>query len=269
MTQSIMSSPNGARPSPVAVERREATEPPIAIRPLLPVRRVGAVHQAREFPGAVVIAACVAIHLLAAALVYRRLAGDLYALFDATPRLLVLEHGLTRLTAVTVFLPPVIPTTLLIAAALRLGRRRRDPDTTRWLALSLVPLAIDSVLRMIGILLAPPPANVGELLDLPVRFSLGPRLVLDLAGVQPSPALGYWAVVATIPALISAWCVARALLAAEDAEREGVGRRRRRRSAPLDALQVGVAVAGTWVLIAFAGQVALPWAAQLFLQTFG
>lgn len=269
MTQSIMSSPNGARPAPVTVDPREATEPPVAVRPLVPVRRAGVVTQTLGFPGTLVIAACVAIHLLVAALVYRRLARYLYALFDATPRLLVLEHGLTRLTAVTVFLPPVIPTTLVIAAALWLGARRRDPDTSRWLALSLVPLAIDSVLRMIGILLAPQPANVGELLDLPVRFSLGPRLVLDLAGVQPPPALGYWAVVATIPALISAWCVARALLAAEDAERAAVGRRRRRRHAPLDALQVGVALAGTWILIAFAGEVALPWAAQLFLQTFG
>lgn len=269
MTQSVMSPPNGAQPKPAAVDQGPANERTIAARPPLPVRRTAALHQARGLPGALVVASCAAIHLLAAALVYRRLAGNLYTLFDATPRLLVLEHGLTRLTAVTVFLPPVVPTTLVVASALWLGRRRHDPDTTRWLALSLVPLAIDSVLRMIGILLAPPPANVGELLDLPVRFSLGPRLALDLAGANPSPALGYWAVVATIPALISAWCVARALLTAEDAEREAVGRRRRRQRAPLDALQVGLAVAGTWVLIAFAGQVALPWAAQLFLKAFG
>jgi hypothetical protein len=183
--------------------------------------------------------------------------------------LLVLERGLTRLTAVTVFLPPVIPTTLVVAAALWLGTARRHAAVARWLALSLVPLAIDGVFRTIGVMIAPPPANMGELLDLPARFSFAPRLFLDLAAVRPSPGLGYWAVVATVPAAISAWCVARALLAAEDAEREAVGHRRRRRRETLDAVQVGVAVAGTWIALALAGQAALPWAAQLFLQLFG
>ena len=37
----------------------------------------------------------------------------------------------------------------------------------------------------------------------------------------------------------------------------------------LDAVQVGFAVTGTWIALAFAGQVALPWAAQLFLKLFG
>ena len=35
------------------------------------------------------------------------------------------------------------------------------------------------------------------------------------------------------------------------------------------ALQVGVATAGAWIALAFAGHVALPWATQLFLRAFG
>jgi hypothetical protein len=269
MRQTTIVSPNGARPPFAATSAGEATEPAPALQ--APGSR-RAVPRARTAPPAtalLVVASCAAVHLLAAALMYRTLVADLYAIFDATPRLLVLERGLTRLTAVTVFLPPVIPTTLVVGAALWLGRQRRHADVARWLALSLVPLAIDGVFRTIGVLLAPAPANLGELLDLPVRFSFAPRLLLDLAGTHPSPWLGYWAVIATVPAAISAWCVARALLAAEDAEREAVVRRRRRKRATLDAVQVGAAVAGTWIALAVAGQVALPWAAQLFLQIFG
>lgn len=269
MTQSIVESPNGGRPRAVAAGGN-ALEEPVALPRTGAAGRQGVRgRRARRFPASVVVASSMAIHVMAAALVYRKLARDLYALFDATPRLLVLEHGLTRLTAATVFLPPVIPVTLVLIAALWLGSRRRGPEVSRWLALALVPLAIDSVFRAIGVLLAPAPANMGELLDLPIRFSFGPRLVLDLAGVHPPPSLAYWAVVATVPAALSAWCVARALLAAEDAQREAVSRRSRRRRAAFDALEVGVAVIGTWMLLAFAGQVALPWAAQLFLRVFG
>ena len=269
MTQSIVESPNGNRPRPVAASGGApagAVTPPRRV-PVDPQGTSG--RRTRGFPVSVVVASSLAVHLLAAALVYRVLAADLYALFDATPRLLVLEQGLTRLTAVTVFLPPVIPATLVGIAALWLGKRRRGSGVGRWLALALVPLAIDSVFRAIGVVLAPAPANMGELLDLPVRFSFGPRLLLDLADIHPPPSLAYWAVVATVPAAISAWCVARALLAAEDAEREAVVRRRRRRRAAFDALEVGVAVIGTWMLLALAGQLALPWAAQLFLRVFG
>ena len=269
MTPSIVESPNGARPlcgTPLGAATSEQATAALPVDPR-PVR--AATRGGPPFPGLILVASCVAIHLLAATLVYRRLAGDLYAIFDATPRLLVLEQGLTRLTATTVFLPPVVPTALIVIAALWLGRRRRLPDVGRWLALSLVPLAIDGVLRAVGVLLAPAPVNVGELLDLPVRFSFGPRLLLDLVGAHPAPSLAYWAVVATVPAAISAWCVARAIMAAEDAEREALLRRRRRHHATLDAMQVAVSVSGTWVALALAGQVALPWAAQLFLQTFG
>jgi hypothetical protein len=215
-----------------------------------------------------VVAACIAVHLLAASLAYRDLARDLYSLFDAAPRLLVLEHGLVRLTAMTVFLPPIIPTALIVVMSLWLGKARRRAEVARWLALSLVPLALDSLLRTVGVLIAPPPASIGALLDLPTRFSLGPRLVLDLAGIQPPRAILYWIVVSTVAAAASAWCVARALLAAEESASEKFARRRRR-AAAIDALQVGVAVAGTWIALAFAGQLALPWATQFFLKTFG
>jgi hypothetical protein len=270
MNQRITERPNGARPVPLMPADTpvlpETSDP--GARKSLP-RRHHAAQPARAFPTALVIAACVAVHLLAAALMYRDLARDLYSLFDASPRLLVLEHGLTRLTAVAVFLPPVIPAALIVMVWLWVGKARRDADVARWLALALVPLAADGVLRAIGVLLAAPPANIGELLDLPTRFSLGPRLVLDLARIQPSATILYWAVVATLPAVASAWCVARALLVAEEAASTGVGQRRRRRMATIDALQVGVAVAGTWIALAFAGQVVLPWATQLFLKTFG
>lgn len=267
MTESIVRPPDGDHRLPAGarvapVERAQSLDAPVRRRSAHPAAR-------RSFPASLVVAACLAVHLLAAALLYRDLAPELYALFDATPRLLILEQGLRRLTTVTVFLPPVIPTMLVVAAALWLGRRRSLPDVTRWLALSVVPLALDGVVRTIGVVLAPAPANMGELLELPVRFSVGPRLLIDLAGLHPSPGILYWAVVATLPAAMSAWCVARALLAAEDAEREAASRRRRRRASSMDALQVGVAVAGSWIALAFAGQVALPWAVQLFLAAFG
>jgi hypothetical protein len=233
------------------------------------VRRWRRSRADRSFPVAPVVAACVAVHLLAAAAIYHDLARDLYALFDATPRLLVLEHGLTRLTAASVFLPPVVPTALVAGVALWLGAARRNAEVARWLALALIPLAVDGVLRAVGVLIAPPPTNMGELLDLPARFSPGPRLLLDLIGMRPSANLMYWAVVTTVAAVVSAWCVARALLAADDAERQAAGRRNRRGHSAIDRLQVGVAVAGCWMALAFAGQVALPWATQLFLKVFG
>lgn len=274
MTQPTVQSPNGARPAFAAPDAPTVTEPPHAAQPhaAQPDAASRAGVRARSSPSSgalLIVASCAAVHLLAAALMYRSVVADLYAIFDATPRLLVLEHGLARLTAVTVFLPPVIPTTLVVAAALWLGSQRRHAEVARWLALSLVPLAIDGGFRTIGVILAPAPANVGELLDLPVRFSFAPRLLLDLAGAHPSPGVAYWAVVATVPAAVSAWCVARSLLAAEEAEREAVGHRRRRKRETLDAVQVGVAVVGSWIALAFAGQVALPWAAQLFLKIFG
>ena len=219
-------------------------------------------------PAAILVAVCAAVHLLAAAVVYHDLVGDLYSLFDANPRLLVLEHGLVRLTAASVFLPPLVPAALLAGSALWLGQARRMPGVARWLAFGAVPLAADSVLRAIGVVIAPAPTTIGELLDLPSRFSLGPRLVLDLAGVRPPASLAYWVVICTAAAGISAWCVARALLAAERAP-DASRRLHHRRTSEIEALQVGVATAGAWIALAFAGQVALPWATQLFLRVFG
>jgi fatty acid desaturase len=74
--------------------------------------------------------------------------------------------------------------------------------------------------------------------------------------------------VCTAAAVLSAWCVGRAVLVAESAEREARTRRRRGHDA-IESLQVGIAVAGAWVAIGFAGQVALPFATQLFLRLFG
>ncbi len=269
MTNSIMNGPDAS----AALAAEHDVLAPNDTVVAAPTRSVGrrshrnAVNS--EFPAGVVTALCIAVHLVAASLIYRDLARTLYSLFDATPRLLVLEHGLTRLLATSVFLPPLIPTALVVGAVLWLGRRRRLEGVARWLSLALVPLALDGVGRAAGVLLAAPPANMGQLLDLPVRFSFGPRLVLDLMDVHPSANIAYWVVVATIPAAISAWCVARGLLAADDAERQAAGRRRRRGRQPIDALQAGVAVTGTWIVIAFAGQVLLPWATQLFLKIFG
>ena len=223
----------------------------------------------RDFPTEIVVSGCVALHLLAATVIYRDMARDLYSLFDASPRLLVLERGFVRLTAISVFLPPVIPTALVAGTALWLGRLRRKGEAARWLALALVPLAADSVLRAVGVAIAPPPGNLGDLLDLPSRFSIGPRLALDLAGVHPGPGLAYWAVVCTVGAAASAWCVARALLAAESAERLAAGHGRRRTTSSVEVLQAATTTLGMWIALAFAGQVALPWAAQLFLRTFG
>lgn len=228
-----------------------------------------ATRRAGELSPGTIVTVCVALHLLAATLIYRDLARDLYVLFDAAPRLLVLERGLVRLTAVSVYLPPIVPTALISGIALWLGGARRATGVSRGLALAAVPLAIDSLLRAIGVLLAPPPATIGELLDLPTRFSLGPRVALDLAGVHPSPGTAYWVVVCTVAAAVSAWFVGRAVLAADAADHSPAGRRRSRGPTTIDAVRAGVIVGGTWIALAFAGQVALPWATQLFLRTFG
>lgn len=235
----------------------------------LPDQRIRRARAARSAdPAAILVAGCVAVHLLAAAVVYHDVVRDLYALFDANPRLLVLEHGLVRLTAVSVFLPPLVPAALLAGTALWLGQARRMPGVARWLAFGALPLAADGVLRAIGVVIAPAPSSISELLDLPSRFSLGPRLVLDLAGVRPPASVAYWVVICTAAAAISAWCVARALLAAERAP-DDARHTHRRGTSTMAALQVGVATAGAWIALAFAGQVALPWATHLFLRAFG
>ena len=218
---------------------------------------------------ATIVALCIAVHLMAAALIYRDVVRDLYTLFDAAPRLLVLERGLVRLTAISIFLPPIIPVALLGGVALWTGRPRRDPEVARPLALAAVPLALDGVLRAIGVLIAPAPATIGELLELPTRFSLGPRVVLDLLDAHPSPGVAYWVVVCNVAAGVSAWYVARALLAAESVNDGVHPRHRRRHPTRMDAFRAGTVAAGTWTALAFAGQVALPWATQLVLQLLG
>ena len=260
MTYPTSESRNTSQSSPTSYRTIASQRPGQRIRRPRPA--------ASAVPPAILVAGCVGVHLLAAAVIYHDVVRDLYALFDANPRLLVLEHGLVRLTAVSVFLPPLVPAALLASTALWVGRARRMPDVARWLAFGAVPLAADGVLRAIGVVIAPAPSNVGELLDLPSRFSLGPRLVLDLTGVRPPGSIAYWVVICTAAAGISAWCVARALLAAERAP-DASRRLHHRRTSEIEALQVGVATAGAWIALAFAGQVALPWATQLFLRVFG
>ncbi|NUQ20846.1 MAG: hypothetical protein HOQ09_07780, partial [Gemmatimonadaceae bacterium] len=198
----------------------------VAVDYSLPARE----RTAKRWPTIQIVSACVALHLLAAAVAYRHLVRDLYDIFDANPRLLVLEHGLARLTGVVAFLPPVAPAILIIAAALWVGPARRVREVARWLSLAPVPLALDSALRALGLVIAPPASNPGELLDLPMRFSPGPRLVAELVGAHPGAGLSYWMVVCSLGALTSVYCVARALYAGEESALEPVERRRRRRA---------------------------------------
>lgn len=224
----------------------------------------------RRWPTVEIVSASAALHLVAGAVAYRHLVRDLYLLFDGNPRLLVLEHGLARLTGVVAFLPPVAPTVLVVAAALGVGAARRERDVARWLSLALVPLALDSALRTLGLVIAPPASNPGELLDLPMRFSPGPRLIVELVGARPTAGVAYWMVVCSVAALTSVYCVARALHAAEESALEPVERRRRRRAGDgIAMLQSAVVACGAFVGIALLGQIVLPWAAQLFLRLFG
>jgi hypothetical protein len=224
---------------------------------------------AHSISTATVVALCIAVHLLAAVFIYRDVVRDLYTLFDGAPRLLVLERGLVRLTAISIFLPPIIPVALLGGVTLWLGKLRREPEVARCLALAAVPLAVDGLLRAVGVLIAPAPATIGELLELPTRFSPGPRMLLDLLDARPSPGVAYWVVVCNVAAIVSAWYVARALLGAESINVAVHGGRRRRNPTRIDALRAVTVVAGTWAGLAFVGQIALPWATQLLLQMFG
>ncbi|MBC7975843.1 MAG: hypothetical protein H7138_12775 [Myxococcales bacterium] len=224
----------------------------------------------RESGGAL-IAVAVAMHVIAASLLYSHLVRALYSLIEDAPRLAALERGLVRILAASVYLPPFAPSILLIAAVLWLGSARRDPRVTRWLSYGALAVAFDSLLRLIGVWLAAPPATVGELLDLPARFSPGPRMFAELAGV---PVVGsaaiYWSVVCSLAALVTVFCVSRALLFAEDAAADPVERRRRQtRGQTIAAVQSGIVTVFAFAVIAFLGQLALPVATQLFLRTFG
>ena len=217
------------------------------------------------------VSAAVAIHLIASSALYMRLVRELYALLEDTPRLVVLERGLVRLLAASVFLPPAAPSVLLVGTALWVGAARREPRVARMLAYGALALSGDSVLRFVGVWLAPPVANIGPLLDLPARFSPGPRMFAELAGLDVTGSgLLYWSVVCSLAATIVVICVARALLLAERASLEPAELRRRdARGDPIAALQCATVSVLAFAGIAFAGQVALPPATQLFLQTFG
>ena len=217
------------------------------------------------------VALALATHIVAASLLYSHLVRDLFSLIEQMPRLAVLERGLVRLLAVSIYLPPFAPSVLLIVAALWVGSARRDPSVSRMLSYGTIALALDSLMRVIGVWLAERPANVGELLDLPARFSPGPRMFAELAGV---PVIGsgavYWSVVCSLAAAVTVLCVSRALLFAEDAGADRVDRRRRRaRDQSIASAQHLVVSVVAFGAIAFLGQLALPFATQLFLRAFG
>ena len=217
-----------------------------------------------------IVLASIALHMIAASALYSLLVGKLYVFLEDTPRLIVLENGLVRLLAVSVFLPPVAPTLLLIATALWLGDTR-GPKSSMLLGYGAMALATDTLLRLLGVWLAPPPANVGDLLDLPARFSPGPRMLAALAGYEVTGSgFVYWSVVCSIAALIVVYCVAGALLEAERSRMDPIElRRRSTRGDPIAALQFATISVVVFLGIAFAGELALPPATQLFLQTFG
>lgn len=225
---------------------------------------------AKPWPALHVIAGSVAVHLIAAAVVYRDLVRNLYEIFDERPRLLVLEHGLARLTALIAFLPPVAPSLLLIGVAVWVGAARRERAVARWLSLAMVILAADGALRALGVAIAPAVGTPGELFDLPVRFSPGPRLVVDLLGAHPGGAVMYWLVSCSFAALASLYCAASALHAAEESALEPVERRRRRRDGDsIGQLQALVVATGGYVAIVAAGQLALPPLMQMLMRFFG
>jgi hypothetical protein len=217
------------------------------------------------------VAIALAAHIVAASLLYSRLVRDLFSLIEDTPRLAALERGLVRILAASLYLPPFAPSVLLIVAALWVGSARRDQRVARMLSYGVIALAFDSLMRVIGVWLAEPPATVGELLDLPARFSPGPRMFAELAGI---PVVGsgaiYWSVVCSLAAFVTVLCVSRALLFAEDTASDPIERRRRRaRGQSIASVQHAVMSVVAFGVIALLGQLALPLATQLFLRTFG
>ena len=217
------------------------------------------------------LAIAFAAHIVAASLLYSRLVRDLFSLIEDTPRLAALERGLVRILAASLYLPPFAPSVLLIVAALWVGSARRDQRVARMLSYGVIALAFDSLMRVIGVWLAEPPATVGELLDLPARFSPGPRMFAELAGI---PVVGsgaiYWSVVCSLAAFVTVLCVSRALLFAEDTAADPIERRRRRaRGQSIASVQHAVMSVVAFGVIALLGQLALPLATQLFLRTFG
>lgn len=223
-----------------------------------------------RLPAMTIVLVAASVHLVAAAATYRDVVTDLYALFAAAPQLSVMARGLTKLLAISVFLPPILPTLLLAACAIRLRGAPRGVGVGRWLALGCATLAADSALRALGVLAAPPPANLGDALDLQNRLAPGVRMIAELAGAQPGPAVGYWLAIFTLGAMGAIGCSARALHEAERASRQpSVGRRRRHGDGGIGALQSLLAALGGYLLLGALGKVALPVATQLVLKLFG
>ena len=222
----------------------------------------------RVGPAAVLVIS-IGLHLLAATVMYRDVVTDLYALFAQSPQLSVMARGLTRLLATSIFLPPILPALLLAATALWLRDRAGHPDVARELVLGCAALAADSMLRALGVLVAPPPANVGEALDLQNRLAPGARTIATLAGVQPGPGVEYWLAIFTLGAVGAIWFVARALQAAELSALRPHVRRRRRGAGGVAAFQATITAFGAYVALGALGKAALPVATQLFLKLFG
>lgn len=221
-------------------------------------------------PATTIVVAATCVHLVAAALMYRDLVTDLYALLAAAPQLSVMARGLTRLLAATVFLPPILPTLLLVGTTLRLRSATPRPQVAQPLALGCVALAVDGALRAAAVLVAPPPSNLGDALDLQNRLAPGGRTIAHIVGIEPGPVAGYWLAILTLGAVGTVVAVARAFY--DDARERSApaGRRRRRRDADgVIAFQAACLAIGAYLLLGALGRVALPVATQLFLKLFG
>ena len=226
-------------------------------------------HSGTGVPPATIVLAAICVHLLAAAVIYRDVVTDMYALFAATPRLTVMARGLTRLLATSAFLPPILPALLLLGAALWLRGGASRPEPARWLAFGCAVLALDQLLRAVGVVAAPAPPNLGDALDLQNRLAPGARMVAELIGARPDPVVGYWLSTLTVGAAGVVFAVARALHAGEVAALQPAARRRRRRADGVAAFQAACAANGAYLLLGAVGRVALPVATQLFLELFG
>lgn len=220
-------------------------------------------------PATTIVVAATCVHLVAAAAMYRDLVTDLYALLAATPQLSVMARGLTRLLATSAFLPPILPTLLIVGATLRLQRVTARPEVAQSLALGCVALAADGALRAAAVLVAPPPSNVGDALDLQNRLAPGGRTIAQLAGIEPGPVAGYWLAILTLGAVGATVAVARAFYHAELAAAAPAGRRRRRGADGVVAVQATCLAIGAYLLLGALGRVALPVMTQLFLKLFG